>query len=313
MIAAVSPYHLTSREAAAMAGLVLAGSVVTVRPAPEGGATRERVTEAASRAPSFARLYESWRWTEALWRAGVVRAGVGPAEAAEEVRGAVGLVLGDERYAPLRDLLRREVLEDPERSLDAVARDILRAGPDPGLSVPVAAALDRFAARHGLVVMRSRAVSVAQRAEQKLAEPLAAFALPLPVQGEGEALLAAREMLGGPLRVFREAMAGLVREAGGPGRAAACAGVASAAGELAREVESRRAGLETLAERDRPRVVVSAVTLSVVRLPADAALRSSTTAARALAGGRGGGGGSSAAGSDELEGRWIVSMIVKAL
>jgi hypothetical protein len=280
MIAAVSPYHLTSREPPALAGLLLADRVVTVRPSPAGGATRRSVEDAASRAPAFARLFESWRWSEDLWRAGVIGATAGSHDAAALIPEAVGRILADPSLAPLRDLLRQDVLNDPERSLDAVARDILRAGPDPGMSVPVAAALDRLASRHGLVVMRSHPVSVAQRAEQKLAEPVFAAAIPLLVQAEGDAILNAREMLEEPLREFRSAMDGLVAGAGrtpeGVGRARAAAGALGAC------VERRRGELEKLAPPDRPRVAVSAVTLSAQVLPADAALRSSVTAARAL-------------------------------
>ena len=51
LVAVVSPYHLTTREAPALAALLFADRVVTIRPTPLGGESRSEVCRAMDLAP----------------------------------------------------------------------------------------------------------------------------------------------------------------------------------------------------------------------------------------------------------------------
>lgn len=274
----VSPYHLTTREAPALAALQLAERVVTMMPTPRGGVSRRRVEEAVGAAPRYLELMESWRWSAALWEAGVIERGHEGADAAEDVRAAFERIAGDERYAGLRPFMKAHVFDDEREYLQAVASDVLRGGPDPAISVPVAAGLDRFAARHRLAVARATPTSISQKVEAKLGERVGAFAVPMLCQASAERILMMREELEDALEELREAMAGV-----GPG---ATAGLEKAARRYASEFESKQAVLKEVVDPDEPRVVVGTVAVSLVVLPAGAVLESSLAAVGALAGGR---------------------------
>ena len=159
---AVSPYHLTTKEPAATAAFLLAGSVVTMLPAPFNG-NRRHAEELSARIPKYLDFIQSWRWTVPLWNAGVVSAAVGDQDAVEDVRAICARIADDARFSPLRPLMRPELFDTEESYLESVARDLLKAGPDPAITVPVAAGMDRFSIRCGLVPARSDPLSVVQR------------------------------------------------------------------------------------------------------------------------------------------------------
>ncbi|GIK19134.1 MAG: hypothetical protein AMXMBFR77_03650 [Phycisphaerales bacterium] len=278
MIAALSPYHLTTREPAAMAALLLAERVVTMVPTPFDGAERSHVERAVSRSPRYLDLMESWRWSVPLWSAGVITGDAEGDDAADEVRTVCARLRDDEHLAPLRLLMRESLFDDERSYLDAIARDLLRAGPDPAISIPVAAAMDRFAALRGMVVMRSFPTSVAQRAEHGMAEKRFAFAMPLLIQASGERLLEAREALGSSLTDL-----GRTVRAAAFGEASAL-DVADAARDAARAFEPLHADLARPCEdEDDLHVIIGTASVTAVTLPVDAVLDSSLAAFNSFA------------------------------
>lgn len=276
----VSPYHLTTREPAAMAGLLLSRSVVTLLPTPAGGASRNAVHGAAGALPAYLRFMESWRWSMPLWDAGVVcsqHEGCDPADDAGRVRRWIAT---DDRLSGLRMLMQGEEGMSPAMSLNRLAADILKAGPDPAYSLPVAAGLDAFAAGHGLVVFRARAVSLAQRAEARLGRRVLALAVPILTQAGGDRLLETRDALGPQLDGLRAVLERSAHDDADERHMAD--DLSDAAGDYTRAFAEYRDEL-TRPDDDDVRVMVSTVALEGVRLPADAALRSSTAAMRGLA------------------------------
>jgi hypothetical protein len=287
---AVSPYHLTTREPAAVTAFLLGSAVVTLLPALASGAERKSMERLAASGPRYLDFMESWRWTIPLWNAGVIGADWEGKTPADEVKVVCGLIAGDDRFGPLRRLMKPEVFETDERYLDAMAADLLKGGPDPCFTVPVAAGLDRFATRHGLAVIRSEPTSVVQKAEQRLGERVFSIAMPVLLQASAERFLKARELLADELIELREAMADL-------------ADLAEAGVENGRTLDARerlaQAGRayatgfahhrqELLEESDDPeeddiRVVEGVVTLTGMFLPPDAALTSSMAAMRTIA------------------------------
>ncbi len=292
MLVAVSPYHLTSREAPAMAALLLAEHVVTLIPAPRAGTDRAALHRAVERSPHYARFMRSWEWSLPLWRAGVVTSAFDDHDPSEDLFDAFDRIDSDPGLAGLRPLMRHEYFESEERFLDELSRDILRAGPDPTFTVPLTVALDRFAARTGAVVARPEPVSVAQRAEARLADPLAAVALPVLLQAEGEQIAVAREVLRAPLNELRRALsmsgAGPVRASrGGDSPATSTALASPLRAAAARYTEAFESALGKFSTApDEARTVAGTVAVEVARLPVDAALDASLVAVRIM-GGRG--------------------------
>ncbi len=281
MVIVVSPYHITTREAPAVAAMLLADRVVTMMPAPEDGPRRERVENIAGRVPRYLRFLESWRWTVPLWEAGVLGSALEGVDASEDVRTVNRRVAADERFTALRPLMRPDLFDDEDGYLDAVATDLLKGGPDPAISVPVAAAMDRFALRHSLVSARSEALSVAQRAEERLGSPVFAIAAPVLLRTGAARILAARELLEPELAGLRSAMDRRITENGGGDPRP----LKEAAGAYAAAFERGRAEIEGPVDDDEEgRVVCGVAAVSAVRLPIDAVLESSVAAYRAVSG-----------------------------
>lgn len=288
MLMAVSPYHITTREPAAAAALLLARGVVTVLPAPftgADGAQRDQVKAAAASVPRYLEFMNSWRWSMPLWEAGVIGPGLHGEDAAADVRAICETIDADERLSRLRMLMRRELWESEEGYLEAVARDLLKGGPDPGITVPVAAGIDRFATRHGLAVARSSPSSVVQRAEAKLGERVFACAVPVLLQASGEKLLEARELLSEELEELRDAMEELaeIDPATANGELDSARGVLSAAARSYSEAfEAHREQLIQVDDPEELHVVAGVVSLTGMMLPSDAVLTSSMTAMKAI-------------------------------
>jgi hypothetical protein len=271
--AVVSPYHLTTREPAAMGMLQLARRGVTLLLAPrEEGADAAR--REAARSGVYRRYVESWAWAECLFREGLVEtmdAGSDPVEAVREACVRLG---EDPACAPLRAYLRPGLFEDDRAYLTLAAGDVLKAGPDPGVSLPIAAGLDAFAAERGMVVARSAPNSLAQQAEARLGRVVFRMSLPAVVQGSGERILLVRALLEGQ----RDRLARIVSEAfetGSPGELRAAAASYAAAFERERDHITAPPGP---GEADEVRVVVGEISVVGMRLPGDAVVRSSLIA-----------------------------------
>lgn len=295
-ILAVSPYHLSLRDPAAMAALLLADRVVTYRPSPSrlqrgpdggaGEAGRAVVAAAVERAPWLLRMMEAWRWSMPLWRAGVVDAGVGPDDAGADVDG-LWSELGCEAglrapiLDPIRALLDPRLQDGPDERLDRVCADVARGGVDPGIGVMVTAGLDRFAHRRRAVIVRAGSPpgggSVTQRAEAAMGRKVFAVALPVLVRASGERVVRARESLRPSLEALRPALAAAYHAEGGDHAA-----LADAAATYADAFGRARPHLVRGDDDEGFRVQDGLVSLSGVMMPADAAIRSGLTAARVL-------------------------------
>lgn len=192
--------------------------------------------------------------------------------------------------------------------LDLFAADLLKGGPDPAFSVPVHAGLDGFARRHGLTAVRaggrsrrpgqgaagvssrgdSAGPSFAQQAEQRLAPPIASFAMPIVYQASSATLLLLRAALERPLNDLRGAIASAFDLADSTGSPAGAAPRAAASGRAIRdcagkfEAEFSAAVADLLAKDDDggQQVLACHVRVALVRLPADATLISAVAALR---------------------------------
>jgi hypothetical protein len=272
--AVVSPYHLTTREAAGMVALQLAERVVTLLLTPsEEGVVAART--AAARTPAYRRYVESWAWARALFDEGVIETTDAGEDPAGYVRTAGIEIAESAAFAPLREFLHPALFEDERSWLSQVAADVLKAGPDPAVSIPIAAGLDAFAAAHGLVVARSGASSVAQRAEARLGRVLFRVSVPVLVQGSAERVLLVRALLDAERAGLASAVTAAFEEGSG-------GVVRAAAGRYAEAFERERADLcapPGRGEEDEVRVIVGEASLVGMVLPADAVLRSSLAAA----------------------------------
>ena len=271
-----------------MAAMLLAERAVTFMPAPRG--TRDEIEQAAAGSPEYVRFMETWAWSMPLWEQGVLASALDDGDdAMGDLHTAWKLLGDDERYAPLRPLSRTGLFETQGEFLDAISRDLLRAGSDPGISLPLAAGVDRFAARRGLVVMRSAASSVAQKAEQRLGKRVFAVAMPILLQASAERLLEVRGLLADELEEWSEAVRDIALAIGqdeDPGDdPSLLERVEHAARALAHAFEHEREAI-TAGGRDELHVIERMASVTAVRLPVDAVLRSGVSAMRSLSGGR---------------------------
>ena len=273
----VSPYHLTTREVPAMVALLLAEQVVTVMPTGPGG--RSEAERLAAAAPRYAKLIDSWRWSLPLWNAGVLAPGFGNDHPGRDIQTAHAEIFASDAWVSLRTVLEQRQHESPDRYLESLAHDLLRGGPDPAFTVPVAAGLDRFASRHGALVSRAAPVSIAQKLEMRMVEPMASVVVPMILQGRGERVLDAREVLADELADLRNALcpSALRADTGATDQ------LREAASRYRTAFESGQSGFEE-DDPTEPRVITGKVSLRVVEMSSDAALESSNRATRTLMG-----------------------------
>lgn len=296
MFVATSPYHLTTREPAVMAALLLAERVVTLRPVAIGGRA------AAEKSQTFREFARSWEWTLPLWKEAVLVAECDGANPYDDMLATVDRIRTDSAFAAFRGFLHDGLGEDERQYLGLIAADLLKGGPDPGLSVPLLAGLDRFAARHQLLVARGHPTSVAQRAEMRIASPVFSVAIPMLLQADAMRLLHVREVLAKQLAFVRDACDRLAideaeRRAGFQSGGAsesqpagthrsdplALADLAEATAQYSEAFEANRDDLMDGSGDDEVRVVEGYASIQAVRLPVDAVLRAAVEAVGALA------------------------------
>lgn len=287
LVIAVSPYHLTTREAPAYGALLLADRVVTLLPAPPAGRSRDDVRRAADKSPRYLRLMESWRWTIPFWHAGVLGAALAGEDPGNELRSFYERIALAEEFAGLRPLTRHAAEATPEQFLDLLAGDILKGGPDPGLNIPVNAAIDDFAARHAIPVARAAPISVAQRAESSIGQR--AFSAPIPILTRASAgvLLRVRDALHAELESLRAAITDAARAAPDLGARATLEpalldALASAARSYTAAFAPLRDELQGHDDEEGIRITTGFIGLTALVLPADVAMRSGLAAARAM-------------------------------
>lgn len=268
----ISPYSLCSQDAAAMTGMLLADPALTFLPRSLETAPASRERAVAS--PGYRRVMESVAWTTPLVGAGVLASGIEGEDAAADFAEARRRVFHDPDFLPLRRFLDTRTEPDEALALERLARDLTRSGPDPSISVPLAGALDAFAARHGYAVLRSDGPSLAQRAERAREQRLFACSLPVLVQASAERVLETRRRLERELAELRAAA-----EAALDGLADEHA-VRDAAGAFARAFDDQRHHIERPEDDpDDPVVRAAEVVLHGVAHEPDHALACSALAA----------------------------------
>lgn len=297
----VSPYHLTRRDPAVMAALLCARRVVTLLPTPieqvglaargaksvESSARRaSRVAfAAANEVPTFRAVVESWAWTQQLWDARVLVSHIDADSPTTDLFAVGDRIERDERLSPLRRLVHAQFYEDDRRHLDALAADLLKGGSDPGVSVPVAAAIDRFAARRRLFSVRAHATSMVEKAELALASPQAAAVVPIFVQASAARLLRARAVLSDVLAAWWKAADQWHEQlVVGGDVSAGREQVQRLAGQFAAAFAARRDALFEGAADDEVQAIDGAASFSWLRLPPDAVITSGLAALAAFSG-----------------------------
>jgi hypothetical protein len=262
-----------------MVASAISERMVTILPAPLAGVSRAAVHEAFARHPRYLRLIESWRWMSPLWSLGIIESLHAGDDAIDDVRRSAGRVGVEPAWAPLRPYAHEETFAADAGMLDQLPADLLKGGPDPGISVPMAAGLDAFAARHGCwsvrAGVRDSAGSLAGRAEGHLGRLLVSFAMPVFTQASGRVILALREELAQETASLRSAILASAE----PSRSGSL-DVRRAAGEYARAFD-----IVTRDRLDRDdetglRICAGMAHVQVRVLPVDAALISSIVALR---------------------------------
>lgn len=320
----VSPYHVTSRELPMMAGALLGSRLVTYLPTP-ARADRAGVRAALHASPRYLRLLESWRWAAPLFREGVVASlderavGEDDGDAAARVRAAAERMEVEESVSELRPYCHADVYKDETSYLEGVSGDVLKGGPDPGVSVPMASGLDAFANAHGLMALRSGEAgfvrtpgapsrrsgapgasvvmtsSLAQRAESALGRTVFSVAAPVMIESSAKTILELREELSQDLDSLRGAVDEAVKMdrpenagtrvaggmQGGKSDSAMISGpVRQAASEYARAFAVATRGMDGRDDDSGRRMVVGQAMIVCRALPADAAFISSVAAIR---------------------------------
>jgi hypothetical protein len=273
MIFVVSPYHMTSREPAAMVSMVLARNIVTAMPTPAGVLSRDSVAGAAARVPKYVELMESWDWATPLFAGGVCGTTYAGEDPLDDVLGVCADIEALDRYATLRPFMRTILEQGDDRVISAISRDVMKAGPDPAISVPLSAAIDRFAARHDLIAVRSESKSTAQKAEAKLAQPVLRFAFETLLQGPTSRLLEIRTELEIELDRLRNAIDEHDEQA-----------ARIAADALTASFDRDREDFLRNNDPDEVRAISGMVSVLLSELPDDAVLTSSAFAATRVLG-----------------------------
>ncbi len=285
LVIAVTPYHLATREPPALCALLLADRVVTLMPTPESGGDRSSFDTAVRRSPRFIRFMDRIRWSVPLWNAGVISGEWQSESLSAGLRDVCVRAADDDSMLAMKRMFEAVSREQEFEFLDHVCADLLKGGPDPSVSIPIAACIDEFAARHGVHVARAAASSVAQRAESMLHRRRRSFVAPILTQASGKRVLELRDRLRDELGAVRRA---IVREsaamsdgAGGGYEAGAEEGeLSDAARLLSAGFERARRDLVRGDDDSDHRVMDGYVSVSIVDAPADAVFRSSMHALR---------------------------------
>lgn len=264
-----------------MASLLLADRVVTLAPAPQSGGVAG-AKMAAKGTTNYRQFMETWRWCAPLFESGLIVPGLGPDGPAEDMREIARRISEDDSFSSLRPLMKEGLFEDDSSYLGALSSDLLKGGPDPAVTVPMMAGLDRFAARNGYLVARSEPVSHAQRAESRFASEIFSTAVPILEQATAERIIETRELLTTPLRELRETLNHACKD----GSATASSKLASAAATYAHAFEGASERITLAGKDDDCRVVIGYAAISAVSMPQDAVLRSSLSVVEQMTPGR---------------------------
>lgn len=269
-----------------MVALLFANNAVTLVPGPFRAVSAAAARKAAERSPKYRDLVAAWGWSSPLWTEGVIAGELLGESPTGDMRQIARRIDQDGSLEILRGLMRPELFDSETRFLELVGSDLLKGGPDPAITVPIAAAIDNFASRHGLFVARSQPTSVVQKAESKLAAEAVSIAVPAILQASGEQFVIVRDLLERELGDVRLAL-DAARESPSAAMTDACRRELNrAARAYADAFDREHEEIVSPASDDDERVIVGTVVISLSWLPFDAVLRSSVEAAGVLVGRR---------------------------
>jgi len=273
--ALISPYHLTTREPASLVALQLAQSATTLLIAPQSNhVTEQSIRQQATASPAFGAYMRSWEWAMQIFNEGVITTTAAGEDPVEHIRHACNHLDQDPACAALTPFRRPELFENDTAYLRAASADILKAGPNPSISIPIAAGLDAFAAQHRLIVARSAPVSLVQQAEEKLGRVIFRTSIPAIIQGSAERLLLVRALLSQQREKLAIAIS-TAFETRDP------APLKVAANRYARAFEAERADIcapPGPGEENEVRIILGEASIVGMQLPVDAVFRSSVAA-----------------------------------
>ncbi len=285
LTAVVSPYDVSARSVACFGAVLLCDRVVTLLPAPHEGTDPEAIRSAVEESPRFLEFMESWRWSRALWQAGLISTTDGAATLLEDIEAVCERIEHDDTFAPLHGLVHAAVLEETRSYLNVLCRDLMTGGGDPRTSVPVSAAAERFAARRRALLFRPEITSLAGRIETTSIQPVCAFSMPILAAASGEHCINLRRLLTEQLTAVQEGFEQVLENP--PGRRA---GVPEAMREPLREYDAcfHEYYDELVGSRGEDEFRARAIhaSFNVGMLPADSTLRAAAKAAHVLRRGR---------------------------
>ncbi len=281
----ISPYDISARSAAAVSACWLGDRVVTLLPAPSrpgdgGGAPAVRAS------PAMARLAESWDWSAALWKAGVLVAGAGADAVSEAVLRELGTMRADPRMAPLRLLLDRAEPAESEKWFDSVCRDLVLGGSNPAVSVPLASAMENFASGHDLAMFRLQVSSLVGRLERASSKAVFRFTALTLIEADAGDLVMLRSAMSeslGALRVAIDELLAVVRSGAAQGAVAgALAAVEARRGEYEPALMDRLSQHRASASASGQRIKLAQVTLTGSISGPGTAMAAAAAAARSV-------------------------------
>ncbi len=282
----ISPYHLTRRDPAAMAAMLLARDVVTLLPTTRESTTAREAFSKAGRVQTFREFMRAWAWSEPLWINGVVTPAHSRHSPLDELLSVGNKITSDPTLEPLRRFTPDQFYEDDERFVGALAADLLKGGADPGVCVAVAAAMDRFAARHALTAVRGIANSLVERRELRESISGGSMIVPIFVQASAQRILHAREVLSDVLQAWWDADEVAHLENASPWALPAPMRLTSTRQQVAAYAaafEARRDELFEGASDDDVRAIEGAATVTWLTFRSDNSLRCSLDAMMELA------------------------------
>lgn len=274
--AVISPYHITTREPASLVAIQIAESATTLLLAPTQSISSEAsIRDVAMRSPVYRAYMRSWEWAMPLFQEGVLGSVDAQSDPVERVREAYQTLHQDPICESLSPFLRTELFEDDATYLRVASADVLKAGPDPAISIPITAGLDRFAADRAMVVARSAPASLVQKTESRLGRVIFRTTIPIVVQGSAERLLLVRALLANQRRQLASAIIDGF-ETGDPATVREAARTYAAAFDAEREHIAAPPGRD---EADEVRLILGEASLVGMTLPVDAVFRASVGAA----------------------------------
>jgi hypothetical protein len=286
---AVNPYDLTGPSASALVSTFLADTCVTLLPGVGSSDGAGPLEQALAASPRFARVAAAWNWSHPLWRNGVMTGA--PVDLAEAAAAIARRVDAEPAFDALGGYLQQALLDDGPQRLDLLCRDILEGGADPGVRIPVLAAVESYAANAGLLHVRAPLASKAGRIESRSGRTLARFTIPCFVQGDGAGMLVARDVLRGSLDGVRSAIdESLAMMDAGATQEELQAFCGDALEPASRDLDEHfRDQVEEIRGAHHVRARAGQISIKLDQLPPDCALTAATRAA-------GGSGGTGSAG-----------------